>query len=133
MGPKPNKKAGKNIRPTLPNPFIENIPQIGTKELDTILSILVDKLKNIYPLPVSNKQVMDAIEAELPTDISFSTLTKGERKEKFRDKRKEIRHSSDSNLNVEFRKYISIGLKQCLKDLSTNNLSVLIIIPSKLL
>jgi hypothetical protein len=124
MGPKPKKKTAKNIRPTLPNPFIENVPQLEEKEVETILNLVVDKLKNIYPLPVSNKQIMDVIEPS--TDISFSTLPKSERKEKFRDKRKEIRHSSDSKLNIELRKYISIGLKKCLKQLSTNSLCVLI-------
>ena len=126
MGPKPKKKAAKNAKPTLPNPFIENVPQLGFEEVERILNLLVEKLKNIYPLPVSNKQVMDVIEAEPSTDITFSSLPKIERKEKFRDKRKEIRHSSDSDLNIELRKYISIGLKKCLKQLSTDSLCVLI-------
>merc|ERR1719412_1541860 len=77
-------------------------------------------------MPVSNKQVINGIEGETSASIPFSTLPKSERKEKFRDKRKEIRHSSDSNLNVELRRYISIGLKKCLKQLSTNSLCILI-------
>ena len=129
MGPKTNKKGGKNVRPTLANSFMPTEPQLGADDIDKLLHLLIDKLSNLYPPQISNKQVMVEIENELITpssDVTFSDLNKTDRKEKIRNKRKELRHANDSSLNITLRKDVTIGLKKCLRDLSANCLCVLI-------
>ena len=129
MGPKTNKKGAKNVRPTLGNSFLENVPQLGVDEIEKLRNLLLEKLKNIYPPAISTKQVMDAIEVESKSSNDspkFSELNKRDRKEKYKERRKELRHSNDSSLNFELRKDVTIGLKKCLKELSANRLCVLI-------
>lgn len=129
MGPKPNKKGGKNVRPTLANSFIPTQPELGKEEVEKLLNLLIDKLANLYPPQISNQQVMAAINDEFVGQndgLSFSKLPKDQRKEQFRKRRKELRHANDSLLNVNLRKDVAIGLKKCLKDLSANHLCALI-------
>jgi len=127
MGPKSNKKA-KNIKPTLPNPYMENIPQLGKEQIDKLLELLNQKLKNIYPPQVTNRQVMSHMEQKTRdnTDSAEKKYDKKERNELFKAKRKELRHENSSNLNTELRGDFAIGLKKCLKELSSNNLCALL-------
>ena len=122
MGP----KKGKFVRPTLPNPFMQTPqPQIGSEQIDQLFNLLVDKLSNLYPPQVSNSQVVAAFENELKSgksDVNLSDLKKPDRKEKFRNKRHELRHAFDAKLEFELRKDVTIGLKKCLRDLSANRL-----------
>ena len=127
MGPKSNKKV-KNIKPTLPNPYMENIPQLGKEQIDKLLELLTQNLKNIYPPQVTNRQVMSHMEQKTKnnSDTSEKKYDKKERNELFKAKRKELRYENSSNLNIELRGDITIGLKKCLKELSSNNLCVLL-------
>ena len=127
MGPKSNKKA-KNIKPTLPNPYMENIPQLGKEQIDKLLELLTQKLKNIYPPQVTNRQVMSHMEQKTKdnTDTSEKKYDKKERNELFKAKRKELRYENSSNLNTDLRDDITIGLKKCLKELSSDKLCVLL-------
>ena len=129
MGPKNNKKV-KNVRPTLPNPFLENITKPEKEHIDTLLELLAEKLKNIYPPPVTNKQVMSSLRREITVDReeTFSDINsnKKEKKRLFKAKRNELRNENHSTLNITLREDITIGLKKCLKEMSANNICLLI-------
>ena len=135
MGPKNNKKV-KNARPTLSNPFMENVYQPGAEQIEKLLELLANKLLNIYPPQVNNKQVMSSLEQEFKNQNEesnqksepnlCSNLNKKEKLQLFRNKRKELRYANHSTLNVKLREDITIGLKKCLKELSLNNICVLI-------
>merc|ERR1712223_2178710 len=97
--------------------------------------LLVNKLSNIYPPQVNNKQVMNSLEQDSKnqseesnqkSEPNFSNLNKKEKLQLFRNKRKELRYANHSTLNVKLREDITIGLKKCLKELSLNNICVLI-------
>ena len=119
MGPK-KKGQAKFTRPTLDNPLIVGKSHEASKELaEEIKAAICDRLKGIFPPAVTKAVARESLKTEKDKDVSDAKLKTKDYRAEVNQRRKELRQCGEG-LDLESRKFVRTGLKQCLKGLAAN-------------
>ena len=118
MGPK-KKGQAKFTRPTLDNPLIVAKSHEASKELaEEIKAAICDRLKGLFPPAVTKALARESLKTEKEADVSDAKLKAKDYRAEVNQRRKELRQCE--GLDLESRKFVRTGLKQCLKGLAAN-------------